>query len=300
MYKLRHSNSNKGIWLIGDKLSIGSASSNGIAISGSGVADHHADLLINGETITLCPIAGCDTTVNGTKVITSRDLQLGDIVSFANVGMELILPKQQASSDAGKPVPKKILKPKVSADETWRIIGATKQTKSIFGTMVVGRSPDCDITFSYERLSRRHAQFHESDGVLWITDLDSANGTFVNGKRLTAVERLNDGDKIAFEKLKFSVKAPIKINAAVVNADDDVGKTVVGSAIDSEAIKKAQAELVERKRIKDAEQKKAAQETLLSQAKLRSEPATGRSNVMIIMLAVAAIAVTAVAAVLLI
>ena len=173
MYKLQYSDSSKSVWLIGDKLSVGSASSNGIVVSGSGVAEHHADVLINGDKITLCPIAGCVNTVNGAKVTANRDLRVGDVVSFANVGMELILPKQQASGGAVKPAAKKS-EPQVNPDEAWQIIGAAKQTKSIVGTMVVGRSPDCDITFSYERLSRRHAQFHESDGVLWITDLESA------------------------------------------------------------------------------------------------------------------------------
>jgi pSer/pThr/pTyr-binding forkhead associated (FHA) protein len=297
MYKLQYSDSSKSVWLIGDKLSVGSASSNGIVVSGSGVAEHHADVLINGDKITLCPIAGCVNTVNGAKVTANRDLRVGDVVSFANVGMELILPKQQASGGAVKPAAKKS-EPQVNPDEAWQIIGAAKQTKSIVGTMVVGRSPDCDITFSYERLSRRHAQFHESDGVLWITDLESANGTFVNGKRLTAVERLKDGDKISFEKLKFVVKAPTKMNTAVAQDEDDVGKTVVGSAIDSDAIKKAQADLVERKRIKDAEQKMSAQQTLLSQANLKPE-AAGGSNTMMIVIVVAVITVVAVAAVVL-
>jgi pSer/pThr/pTyr-binding forkhead associated (FHA) protein len=297
MYKLQYSDSSKSVWLIGDKLSVGSASSNGIVVSGSGVAEHHADVLINGDKITLCPIAGCVNTVNGAKVTANRDLRVGDVVSFANVGMELILPKQQASGGAVKPAAKKS-EPQVNPDEAWQIIGAAKQTKSIVGTMVVGRSPDCDITFSYERLSRRHAQFHESDGVLWITDLESANGTFVNGKRLTAVERLKDGDKISFEKLKFVVKAPTKMNTAVAQDEDDVGKTVVGSAIDSDAIKKAQAELVERKRLKDAEQKMSAQQTLMSQAKLKPE-AAGGSNTMMIVVVVVVVALAAVAAVVL-
>ena len=297
MYKLQYSDSSKSVWLIGDKLSVGSASSNGIVVSGSGVAEHHADVLINDDKITLCPIAGCVNAVNGAKVIANRDLQVGDIVSFANVGMELILPKQQASGGTVKSAAKKS-EPKVNADEAWQIIGAAKQTKSIVGTMVVGRSPDCDITFSYERLSRRHAQFHESDGVLWITDLESANGTFVNGKRLTAVERLKDGDKISFEKLKFVVKAPTKMNTAVAQDEDDVGKTVVGSAIDSDAIKKAQAELVERKRLKDAELKKSAQQTLMSQAKLKPE-AAGGSNTMMVVVVVVVVALAAVTAVVL-
>ena len=283
MYKLQYSDSSKSVWLIGDKLSVGSASSNDIAVSGIGVGEHHADLLIKGDKITLCPMTGCSTTVNGANVSVNRDLRVGDIVSFANAGMELILPVQLASGEAAKSV-FKTPEPQVKPDETWRIVGAAKQTKSIVGTMVVGRSPDCDITFSYERLSRRHAQFHESDGVLWITDLESANGTFVNDKRLTAVERLQDGDKISFEKLRFVVKAPSKMTMSVAEDDDDVGKTVVGSAINSETIKKAQAELVERKRLKDAELKLASQQTLLSQAKLRAEAEDNGSNIMIIVI----------------
>jgi pSer/pThr/pTyr-binding forkhead associated (FHA) protein len=158
--------------------------------------------------------------------------------------------------------------------------------------MVVGLSSDCDITFSYERLSRRHAQFHESDGVLWITDLESANGTFDNDKRLTAVERSKDGDKISIEKLRFVVKTPSKMTMPVAEDDDDAGMTVVGSAINSEAIKKAQAELMERKRLKDAELKMKSQQTLLSQAKLRAEAEDNGSNMMIIVIvAVVAIAV---------
>ena len=88
------------------------------------------------------------------------------------------------------------------------------------------------------------------------------------------------------------------MNTAVAQDEDDVGKTVVGSAIDSDAIKKAQAELVERKRLKDAEQKMSAQQTLMSQAKLKPE-AAGGSNTMMIVVVVVVVALAAVAAVVL-
>jgi pSer/pThr/pTyr-binding forkhead associated (FHA) protein len=127
---------------------------------------------------------------------------------------------------------------------------------------------------------------------LWITDLESANGTFVNDKRLTAVERLKDGDKISIEKLRFVVKTPSKMTMHVAEDDDDAGMTVVVSVINSEAIKKAQAELMERKRLKDAELKMKSQQTLLSQAKLRAEAEDNSLNMMIIVIvAVVAIAV---------
>ncbi|MFQ3323989.1 MAG: hypothetical protein ACI90U_001814 [Pseudomonadales bacterium] len=106
IYKLQYSDSSKNVWLTGDKLSVGSANSNGIAVSGSGVGEHHADVRVNGDKITLCPIAGCTTTVNGAKVNANRDLQVENIMSFANVGMKLILPVEQAIGEAVKSTPK--------------------------------------------------------------------------------------------------------------------------------------------------------------------------------------------------
>ncbi|MFQ3323990.1 MAG: hypothetical protein ACI90U_001815 [Pseudomonadales bacterium] len=58
------------------------------------------------------------------------------------------------------------------------------------------------------------------------------------------------------------VNAQAQMSSAVAEDEDDVGKTVVGSAINSEAIKKAQAELVKRKRLQDAELKMVSQQNL--------------------------------------
>ena len=51
MYKLQYSDSSKSAWLIGDKLGVVSASSNGVAVSGSGIAEYYADVLISGDKI---------------------------------------------------------------------------------------------------------------------------------------------------------------------------------------------------------------------------------------------------------
>jgi hypothetical protein len=102
---------------------------------------------------------------------------------------------------------------------------------------------------------------------------------------LSAVERLQDGDELSFEKLKFVVKAPTKTLFSASDDDSDVDKTVVGSAIDPQMIKKAQAELAQKKRLKDAELKKAAQQSLSSQASTKPEAASS-SNTMVIVIAV--------------
>jgi pSer/pThr/pTyr-binding forkhead associated (FHA) protein len=61
--------------------------------------------------------------------------------------------------------------------------------------LVIGRSRDCDLRLSDPNVSRRHAELRQEGATYWIVDLDSTNGTAVNGRR-TSRAKLEDGDKI--------------------------------------------------------------------------------------------------------
>lgn len=63
-------------------------------------------------------------------------------------------------------------------------------------SMVIGRQPDNDLPLEDTQSSRQHARFDIRDGQVTITDLGSANGTRVNGTRITAPTALNNGDVI--------------------------------------------------------------------------------------------------------
>jgi hypothetical protein len=75
---------------------------------------------------------------------------------------------------------------------------------------VSGIVPDLDLT-DYDALekgvSRIHAALRRGDEVLSIIDLDSANGTFLNGQRLAANQPrlLRDGDEIRLGKLVMHI-----------------------------------------------------------------------------------------------
>jgi hypothetical protein len=60
---------------------------------------------------------------------------------------------------------------------------------------VIGRSKDCDIRLSDPNVSRRHAEVRQEGATYWLVDLDSTNGTSVNGRRLKRV-KLENGDTI--------------------------------------------------------------------------------------------------------
>jgi DNA-binding CsgD family transcriptional regulator len=67
--------------------------------------------------------------------------------------------------------------------------------------LVVGRSPDCGLRVTLRGVSREHAKLcvGTSHGVS-VVDLQSRNGTFVNGTRVDAVD-LDEGDELHFGPL---------------------------------------------------------------------------------------------------
>ncbi|MEU3622573.1 FHA domain-containing protein [Amycolatopsis coloradensis] len=57
-----------------------------------------------------------------------------------------------------------------------------------FGTTTLGRSRNAALQLRDSRVSRLHCEIHWNGTTAWLTDLDSANGTFVNGRRVLNAE----------------------------------------------------------------------------------------------------------------
>lgn len=62
--------------------------------------------------------------------------------------------------------------------------------------ITIGRDPDNDLVLDDRRVSRRHAEIRLRLGRYTLYDLQSTNGTFVNGRRVAEIA-LSDGDRIA-------------------------------------------------------------------------------------------------------
>src|SRR5262249_13057253 len=63
------------------------------------------------------------------------------------------------------------------------------------GRLVIGRSRECDIRLADPNVSRKHAEIRREGSNFYVLDLDSTNGTEVNGRRARRA-RLEDGDTI--------------------------------------------------------------------------------------------------------
>jgi pSer/pThr/pTyr-binding forkhead associated (FHA) protein len=71
--------------------------------------------------------------------------------------------------------------------------------------VTLGRSIDNDIILEADDVSRHHAQLKLKGGTYVLTDLQSANGTRVNGKRITECA-LRDGDEVCIAVICMSFK----------------------------------------------------------------------------------------------
>jgi hypothetical protein len=62
-------------------------------------------------------------------------------------------------------------------------------------SVVLGRSRECDVRVDDANVSRRHAEVRQEGATYWLVDLDSTNGTELNGRRVSRA-KLSDGDTI--------------------------------------------------------------------------------------------------------
>ena len=66
--------------------------------------------------------------------------------------------------------------------------------------MTLGREDICDIVIPVRQISRKHLIFRLRGGVCVVEDLNSKNGSWVNGYRLLGMRELEDGDEIRVAK----------------------------------------------------------------------------------------------------
>lgn len=75
------------------------------------------------------------------------------------------------------------------------------------GLTTIGRANDAEIRLTDDGVSRHHARVRRDGDVLWVDDLGSRNGTFVNGQKIERTASLHEGDKLQLGRaivLRFS------------------------------------------------------------------------------------------------
>ncbi|MBN2656286.1 MAG: FHA domain-containing protein [Spirochaetales bacterium] len=91
----------------------------------------------------------------------------------------------------------------------WYLEGETRDKAPwiipLSGNFSIGRLESSDLILSSGSVSRRHAKMNFDGEDLYIQDLDSSNGTFVNGSRIRERSLLRDGDLLKIGQTEFRV-----------------------------------------------------------------------------------------------
>lgn len=76
----------------------------------------------------------------------------------------------------------------------------------INGKISIGRAPGNQIVIPDPFVSGWHAQIEQKGGELYLVDLDSTNGTFVNGKKVKGKIKLKPKDSVAVGGILFGIE----------------------------------------------------------------------------------------------
>jgi hypothetical protein len=104
------------------------------------------------------------------------------------------------------PVPAPAPPPTVAAPakqrRVWRLIVVEPEAErgqvfAVDGEATLGRGGGCTVPLAFDTfVSSVHARAFDRDGSLWIEDVGSTNGTFVNGKKIDKAAKLGKGDRV--------------------------------------------------------------------------------------------------------
>lgn len=67
----------------------------------------------------------------------------------------------------------------------------------------IGRDPSCKLVLEESGVSRRHTIIQQLPDGIYISDLSSTNGTYVNGTKIAKATRLKSGDRVEIGAVKF-------------------------------------------------------------------------------------------------
>ena len=158
-------------------VTIGGASDNDIVLDFPVVSGHHARLIVKADTVSIEDLSSTNGTYVGSQ--TNR-IQLALLAGNERV----FFGSHQVS--AGQLLEKAGVRPRSHSKIS--VAGAG---------LIVGRDPDCDQVLDHPMISGRHASISRVGSRYFVADLDSTNGTYVNGKRVHQKVQLRREDVIS-------------------------------------------------------------------------------------------------------
>lgn len=178
--------------LTGPIMSIGRDEANDLRLENRALSRRHAQLEVRGAGIWIRDLGSQNGTfINGERLEGARPIQGGDVISLGGKFQVRL----EGAEEAKNSTPVLTL----TGPE------GTHRFAMVGDEIVLGRSPDCDISIGRKSISRRHLKVFLKEGKFFVDDMGSQNGTRVNGDKIRGVTEIGPDDEIRVSEYTIRV-----------------------------------------------------------------------------------------------
>ena len=208
------------IRIVAREMIIGRSEECDVVLTGKGLSRRHAVIRAEGAGYIITDESTNGTFVNGELVGESRPLQPGDILAFGEEQFRFELIEAAGRNAAATMLVPEMQRPALA--ELTERSGAKRVHRVERLVCTIGRGAHNDVHLDHESVSTSHATLLLKGDLWYLTDLRSANGTYVDGFRIAAERALSPGCTIRMGKIEM-VFRPARGGAAAGNGTQPVG-----------------------------------------------------------------------------
>ncbi|MGF1489143.1 MAG: FHA domain-containing protein [Prochloraceae cyanobacterium] len=224
-----------------ESIAIGRAPDNQVVLTEPSISRYHAEIINNngsGKYKAIDLGSSCGTYLNNKKLIPHQAeiLNDGDTIEIGGYKLQFTT---ELGVVAGKSSdkPATLYLPEADFQTTDFFNEETLQPLNLKGrdNISIGRDPNNDVSIDHPTVSRYHAKIERENGSFYLFDLNSTNGTFVNGKQVRDKRVLKVGDTIHIgssslilnineQLIRYNEQGKLRLDA--VNLNKVVGKNL--------------------------------------------------------------------------
>jgi pSer/pThr/pTyr-binding forkhead associated (FHA) protein len=195
---------------------VGAGSDCQIVLVAPGVSVDHCEIEVrSGNAVVRARDPAVATVLNGRQIAQPEPLKPGDLLLFGRIGCRVVATDRAVAT----PTPAAAVLPAGEDGRTrvrmalpkFMLRGVSGSTFgrnfALSGSMTIGRQADCDIPIQAEEISRHHARLQVTAEGVMVEDLGSANGTWINDKRVHT-GMLRPGEELRLDTVRFLLLAP--------------------------------------------------------------------------------------------
>lgn len=140
-----------------------------------------------------------DVFVNGQKIESSTVLENGDIVTIGRLPLKFEC--DEAIGAASRQEIRTAVRQQAPKTVAYGVLVDIKTKRPVYikkKDVLIGRGNDCDIQIMSDAVSSNHARIHQTSRGWAVSDLDSHNGTKLNGRYINQPQLIFDEDMLTF------------------------------------------------------------------------------------------------------